>query len=601
MFQGEVYFTLWGILKSVLFITLACVASMLRTLHIENFAIIDALHLELAPGLVVLTGETGAGKSILVDALTLVLGGRAHPGMVRQGATRAYIEATFQLSPEMRARLRPLLEEHDLWDPEEAEELVLSREIRRQGRHPARVNGRLVSLQVVRQLATHLVDIHGQAEHLTLLQPRYQRALLDRYAHLEEALEGYQELYRRWQQVQQELATLQERLRTAARQIDLLQYQIQEIEATGLTPGEDQALRQERERLVHAERLARWVQQALQLLDEGTLETPAATDLVGQAAALVEDIARIDATQEPLARQLQDLLEGLSDAARELRRYTEDLEFEPQRLEEIEARLALIDSLKRKYGNTIEEILAYAQRAREELEQLNTADLRLEELQRQLEALTRELVQRALELSQARREAAQRLAQAVEQELAALRMTHARFQVEVQHRYDPQGLELPSGERVAFDRYGIDQVTFLIAPNPGEGLHPLARIASGGEVARIMLALRQALARQDPVPTLIFDEIDQGVGGRIAAVVGQKLRQLARHHQVLCITHLPQIAAYGHQHFKVEKAVRQGRTRTQVRPLQDEERVRELAQMLGDPGPTGLATARTLLEQARHL
>ncbi len=573
---------------------------MLRTLHIRDFAIIDQLTLELEPGLVVFTGETGAGKSILVDAVTLVLGGRADPVMVRQGANKAYVEASFTLSPQTQEALRPLLESHDLWDEETPEELVLSREIRRQGRHPARINGRLVSLQVVRQVAAHLVDIHGQSEHLTLLQARHQRALLDRYAHAEDLLSTYQEIYRRWKTRKEALERLREQLRTAARQMDLLQYQIQEIEAARLEPGEEEELRQERTRLTHAERLVRWVQEALQLLDEGTLEVPAATDQIGQVVSLLEDIARVDDTQTSLAQRSQEALDLLSEVARDLRRYAEVLEFNPQRLEEVESRLALIDNLKRKYGDSIEAILAYAQQARKELEELTTADERLEQWEEELEQLTQELARAAMALSEKRREAATRLAQAVERELADLRMEYARFQVDVVTRPDANGLLLPTGERVAFDRYGIDQVTFLIAPNPGEGFHPLAKIASGGEMARIMLALRQVLAQEDPVPTLIFDEIDQGIGGRMGAVVGAKLRQLAQHHQVLCVTHLPQLAAYGHQHFKVEKVLDEGRTVTRVRLLDEEARVGELAQMLGDTGPTGRATAQALLEQAHE-
>ena len=572
---------------------------MLRTLHIRDFAIIDQITLDLEPGLVVFTGETGAGKSILVDAVALLLGGRADPVVVRRDAARAYIEGTFRLTPAVQEALRPLLQAHDLWDEENPDELVLSREIRRRGRHPARINGQLVTLQVVRQVAAHLVDIHGQSEHLTLLQPRHQRALLDRYAHAEEVLQTYQDLYRRWRERQRAIEELRERLRTAARQMDLLRYQIEEIEAANLQPGEEEALRQERNRLVHAERLARWVQEALALLDEGLGEAPAASDLVGQAASLLEDMARLDPTRETLARRLQEVLDTLAEVSRELHHYAEELEFQPGRLDEVEARLALIENLKRKYGDTIEAVLAYAEEARKEMENLTTADQRLAQWEAELESLTRELAQAAWALSQKRREAAERLARAVERELADLRMEHARFRVQVSTRPDPQGLPLPTGERVAFDRYGIDQVTFLIAPNPGEGFHPLAKIASGGEMARIMLALRQALAREDPVPTLIFDEIDQGIGGRMGAVVGRKLRRLARHHQVLCVTHLPQLAAYAHQHFKVEKVVQEGRTVTRVRPLQEGERIRELAHMLGDPGPTGQATARALLEQAQ--
>ena len=574
---------------------------MLRLLRIEQFAVIPALTLELGPGLVVFTGETGAGKSILVDAVALLRGARASPVYIREGASRAYVEGVFAVPPALRPEVEALLAAHGLLDDEDeagVEEIVLAREIRRSGRHLARVNGRVVPVALLRALGERLVDIHGQAEHLTLLRPSTQRAMLDRFAGLEDLLSQYQERYRAWQEKRRAIQELQERLRTAARQMDLLQYQIREIEEADLQPGEEEALLRERNKLEHAERLARLTQTALQALDGGDLDAASAMDLLGQALDAVQDIVDIDPDLQPVLESLQAALDALDDAARRLHAYADGLEFDPQRLEEIERRLAHIERLKRKYGESIEAVLQYLEQARQELESLVTADERLEAWQRELDALTQDLARLALAISRRRQEAAARLAQAVEAELHALGMPHARFVVQVETRPDPQGLPLPEGERVAFDRYGIDQVTFLIAPNPGEGLHPLAETASGGEIARVMLALRQVLAREDPVPTLIFDEIDQGIGGRMGGVVGRKLRQLARHHQVLCITHLPQLAAYGDQHFKVEKQVQQGRTVTQVFPLEGEARVEELAAMLGDTTARGRATARSLLQRA---
>lgn len=570
---------------------------MLRTLRIERFAIIDHLVLHLEPGLVVFTGETGAGKSILVDAVALLLGSRASPSYIREGEAWAYIEGEFHIPPTLRGEVARLLREHALLDDEEESDvLVLARELRKSGRSVARVNGHVVPITLLRALGDLLADIHGQSEHLSLLRSSAQRMLLDRFAGLDALLQKYQALYHERQAKAQAIAELQERLRTAARQMDLLEYQIREIEEAQLQPGEEEALLQERNRLVHAERLARLTQEALALLDEGTPEQAAAVDLLGQALSHLQEIAAIDPEQVPKVQQLEQALDVLTEVARGLHRYADTLEFDARRLEEVEERLHRIQQLKKKYGDTIEAVLAYAEQARRELESLITADERLETWQAELEALTEEMGRLAWEISQRRKDAAARLAQAVEAELRDLRMPHARFVVEVMQEPDPQGLPLPTGERVAFDRYGVDKVAFHIAPNPGEGLHPLAEIASGGEMARVMLALRQVLAQEDPVATLIFDEIDQGIGGRVAGVVGKKLRDLAQHHQVLCITHLPQLAAYGTQHFKVEKVVMGGRTVTRVHHLTPEARVAELAAMLGDTGPTGQATARSLLE-----
>ncbi len=567
---------------------------MLIELRITDFAIIDRLELHLGAGLVVFTGETGAGKSIIIDALGTILGQRADRTMVRSGASRALIEGTFRLAPSTAAVLHPILAAEDLLD--DPEYLTLGREIQAGGRSVARVNGRSVPLSLLRTLGEHLVDVHGQTEHLSLLRVREHLGLLDRFGQHQEALAAYQAVYRDLRAVQQEIARLEAAERDAARRMDLLQYQINEIEAAGLTPGEDQALQAERTRLANAEHLARLGQQALLALDEGTPETPAAGDLLGEAVAALEALARLDATQAPLAGQAQALVEHLADLTHDLRLYLESVEFNPARLEEVEERLELIRTLQRKYGERIEDILAFAERARAELEAITTAGERLAELRDREAALLQTLAERGLALSAARRQAAERLAQAIEAELAALRMGRTRFAVDFRRKPDPQGVPLPDGQRVAFDAQGLEQVEFLIETNPGEGLKPLARVASGGETARLMLALKSVLAGADPTPTLIFDEIDQGIGGRVGALVGRKLKGLAAAHQVLCITHLPQLAAFGDLHFRVTKAEQQGRTVTRVQPLQGEERVLELAAMLGGVSEGTLRSAHELLQ-----
>ncbi len=573
---------------------------MLTELRIHNLAVIEEVHLTFGPGLVVLTGETGAGKSILLDAVQLLLGGRADTLLIREGAAKAYVEGVFTLQGPAGEQVRARLQAEDLLDPDAPDQLILAREVRRRGRHIARINGRSVSVSLLRDIGRHLVDIHGQAEHLSLLRVRAHLALLDRFAQVEPLRQAYRAAYQALRTVEDELQRLRALERDAARQADLLRYQIDEITAAAIDPDEEDALLAERTRLAHAEQLATLAQQALLMLDEGLPDAPAVTDALGQVVAALERLAAIDPSQNELAAAAQAHLEGLSDLARALRDYAETLEFNPQRLNEVESRLALLDNLKRKYGPTLADVLAFAQRAQAELEAIESAADRIAELEAQRDALRREAGQKAWALSQARRQAAERLAQAVEAGLQRLRMTAARFQVHFATRPDPAGLPLPSGEVVAYDATGIDRVEFLIAPNPGEGFKPLAKIASGGETSRLMLALKAALAQADPVPTLIFDEIDQGIGGRVGAVVGQMLRELARHHQVLCVTHLPQLAAFGQQHLRVEKVVEGQRTRTRVRALTTPEaRLAELAAMLGGDTPTNRAAARELLAQAQ--
>ncbi len=573
---------------------------MLTELHIRNLAIIDEVHLTFGPGLVVLTGETGAGKSILLDAVQLLLGARAETWLIRAGAERALVEGTFTLTGPAGQQVRAWLEEEALSDDEAPDRVILAREIRRKGRHIARVNGRSVSLALLRRLGGALVDIHGQAAHLSLLQVKTHRLLLDRFAQVAPLLHAYQTAYQNLQATERELQRLRDLARDAARQADLLRYQIDEIQAAHPDPAEEAELQAERTRLAHAEQLAALTQQALLLLDEGLPDTPAITDALGQVVAALERLATVDPTQADLAALAQSHLEGLSDLARALRDYAEQVEFTPRRLDEVEARLALLDNLKRKYGPTIEDVLAFAQRAQAELEAIATAEDRIAELEARLAAQRRAAGARAWELSQARQQAARGLEQAVEAALRRLRMTAARFRVHLHTRPDPQGLPLPNGETVAYGPYGCDQVEFLIAPNPGEGFKPLVKIASGGETARLMLALKTALAQADPVPTLIFDEVDQGIGGRVGAVVGEMLWRLARHHQVLVVTHLPQLAAFGDQHLRVEKVVQGQRTHTRVQPLDDETlRLTELAAMLGGDTPAHRATARELLHQAQ--
>jgi DNA repair protein RecN (Recombination protein N) len=570
---------------------------MLTELRIENFAIIDQLELRLQPGLITFTGETGAGKSIILDAIAAVIGGKAEVGLIRAGAERALVEASFRLTTGSQDAVNEILKREELH--EDSGELTLSREIRREGRSIARVNGRVVGLNLMRELGGYLVDIHGQSEHLSLLNVRQHIHLLDRFAVCQPALDAYKAVYTRMQDLRRELHKLRQTEQDAERRTDLLGYQLSEIDAAQLKPGEDTGLRQERDRLANAENLASSSQQALSSLDDGTPEAPALTDLAGQLVQLMASISRIDGSQNALSEQAQTISDLAGELARDLRDYLDGIEFNPRRLEQVEERLDLLHKLQRKYGGSIEAVLAFAENARQELDTIAHATERIAELEEKEGGLLEELSKLARELSALRKAAAARLEAGVEGELNDLSMAGARFSVEFKEEADPLGLSLEDGRRVAFDALGFDRVEFLIAPNLGEGLKPLVKIASGGETSRLMLALKNILARADFVPTLIFDEIDQGIGGRVGVVVGEKLWQLARRHEVLCVTHLPQLAAFGDQHYSVRKQVQAGRTTTSVHRLDDSARLDELAGMLGSLTEANRTAARETLAAAR--
>lgn len=577
---------------------------MIQELHIENFAIIDRLDLHLKPGFVILTGETGAGKSILIDAVEALLGSRVEAVMVRAEADKAIIEATFAIPPALRPAIQRLLEPEALW--EDSEFVQLSREIRRNGRSVGRINGRVANLNLIRQLGELLVDVHGQSEHLSLLRVSQHIALLDRFADAAALQEAYTQVYRQLLNVRRELIHLRQLESESARQTDILNYQINEIESAHLKPDEEQALTAERNRLANAEGLASLTQELLLLLDEGAPDAPAAADLIGQALRAAGGLARLDRSQTSLEEQLQDLFERLQEVSSQLRRYLDEIEFNPKRLNQVEERLALIHSLKRKYGKSganasIQEVLDYAAQARRNLEMIAHAGARLQELEQQERQLLEQLAQAGQALSHKRHEAALRLSQELEKELSSLNMEQAKFMVQFSVHPDPNGVTLADGQRVAFDANGLEQVEFLVAPNPGEGFKPLVKIASGGETSRLMLAIKNVLARADPVPTLIFDEIDQGIGGRVGTIVGHKLWQLSQNHQVLCVTHLPQLAAFGDQHLQVQKTVKHGRTITQVTVLEAEARLNELAQMMGAISEGTRRSAQELMQTVRAL
>jgi DNA repair protein RecN (Recombination protein N) len=566
---------------------------MLSEIHIENFAIISRLDLSFKRGLNIFTGETGAGKSIIIDAVETILGSRTDATMVRAGEDRALVEASFEMEGKNRQVVWDILEREALSDDDHT--LVLGREIRNNGRSYARINGRNVSAHLLGELGEFLVDVHGQSEHLSLLRVRQHLGLLDSFARVDKELADYQDCYHQLMQARKQLNELRKAESDAARQIDILRYQIDEIETAHLKPEEEDDLYKERTRLANAEGIASTTQEALQILDEGTVDSPGISDLLGQAASLLNNLVRLDPEQTGLAERVQGTLEELADISSSLHDYLESVEFNPTRLDQVEERLNLIQNLKRKYGDSIASILNFADQARTQLDSISHASERISELEKTESELILSLGMLGGTLSSLRHTAAAQLETDVEAELADLSMAGAKFKVNFTERLSDDGVLL-DGQRVAFDSMGLEQVQFLVAPNLGEGLKPLVKIASGGETSRLMLAIKNVLAQADKVPTLIFDEIDQGIGGRVGSVVGKKLWELGNQHQVLCVTHLAQLAAFGDQHLRVSKQVSQGRTETQVEALAGDERLTELAQMMGEVSVGTRQSAQEMLD-----
>lgn len=570
---------------------------MLAELYIRNFAIIDDLRIRFFNGLNVLTGETGAGKSIILDAMTLVLGERADTMMIREGCEEAYVEAAFELDTELRSGIGPLLEAEGLAG-DQADLLLLARELRTSGRNICRLNGRAVNLALLREVGDRLVDIHGQGEHLSLLRPRSHLPLLDAYAGLEEERRSLADQVGRLNKVRAELSTLRQNERELAQRVDLLKYQIEEIDAANLTLGEEDDLRAERTRVANVERLIQLSTSALASLSGQDEDALSASDLLGDAERVLEQLARLDPEQNEKYSLLQGLNYQLNDLTAELIRYREGLEFEPGRLDFLEERIELINRLKRKYGDDISEVLAYRDRAVAELDGITRSGERIEELIQEEDRLLHQIGEQGRLLSEKRQAAAQVLASSLEKELADLNMDQAKFEVLITQKPGENGAYV-GPDRLAFDRSGIDKVEFLVSANPGESPRPLAKVASGGETSRLMLALKTVLAKVDATPTLIFDEIDQGIGGRVGDVVGQKLWGLTGppKHQVIVVTHLPQLAGYADGHYNVSKRLVNGRTTTVVKSLDDGDRVDELAAMLGTEGEHATGSARSILQR----
>jgi len=578
---------------------------MLVELAIRNFAIIEAVQIPFGPGLNVLSGETGAGKSILIDALGAVLGDRVSTDMVRTGAASASIDATFDLNcMPHRDALSRVLEELEVDESDGL--LILSREIHAGGRSSARLNGRPTTVSILAQIGSLLVDIHGQSEHLSLLKPAAQLQLLDRFA---QTVPLREELGRKLADLRATQTAL-EQSRSGARErmqrVDLLRYQIEEITRAGLQQGEEEELAAERARLANADRLAQDAVAAYAALagsDDLDLGGAAIPSL-RQSASLLESIASIDPTIKGVAERATELLYLVEDLATDVRSYRDSIDADPARLASVEERLAEIRQLQRKYGASVADILEHARAAEEELERLTGSEVDTETLAAREDALSREVGKLAAVLSEKRSAVADSLAADVERSIARLNMGAAEFAVSLDRAEDARGVPIRgrNGDEKRFlvDASGIDRVTFLIAPNPGEALKPLSKIASGGETARLMLALKSILSEADQTPALVFDEIDVGVGGRSGQVVGETLWSLTKNHQVIVITHLPQIAAFGDVHFQIAKIEREGRVVSTINPLDESTRQHELAAMLdGTPvTESSLQSAAEMLERA---
>ena len=437
------------------------------------------------------------------------------------------------------------------------------------------------------------MDVHGQSEHLSLLKVKSHRQLLDRFAGNSTLLQDYQKHYRIWSDLKDELLELERVQSSAEERADILRYQIGQIEAAKLKPNEEENLLKERMRLANAETLSRYAQSALQTLDETSPDTNSVTDLLGSVSHDLASLAKIDPQMQTLADQAETALSSLTDVAYELRHYSEQIEFNPARLDQIELRIDLINSLKKKHGGSIETVLKFLASAQEELSKIEGVEGQIKEVSQKLRQVKETLAIAAQELSESRQQAANKMRAQMEEQLSLLEMKKTRLKVLIDQQEDVLGLPIKNG--IAFDLTGMDKVELLIETNPGEGFKPLAKIASGGETSRLMLALKEVLAEADQISTLVFDEIDSGIGGRVGMTVGSMLWQLGRHHQVMCVTHLPQLAAFGDQHFKVDKKNLDDRTITQVQEVTDERRVTELAEMLGSPGEQSVQTARELL------
>lgn len=567
---------------------------MLTTLRIKNLALVADLTLTLQPGCNVITGETGAGKSILIGALNLLLGGRADRTLIRGGCDACAVEAVFDVS-RLRAPLAALLEHNGL-EPCEDQQLVLKRTLTANGANRQFVNGSPTTLNVLAAIGEGLVDIHGPHDHQSLLQPTKQLAILDAFGRLEPQREAFGELVRRRAALEAEKSMLVVDEKTYAQQLELLRFQVREISTAELRPEEEEQLEQDHRRAGNAARLAQLSQAALEALAEQDDSVLAQSGVVGRA---LQELHKLDNAAAPLTALHDQAVADLRELQTALSHYADKLEVDPARLRELEERLNLLHSLKRKYGGSLAEVLAFGAEARRRLHSLESREAELTRLNEALASLDGELGRAGRQLSERRRKVIPKLADAVGRQLSDLGFNRSQFEVALTTRL-PGEVSRDPGLTASppLGPSGFDSIEFQFAPNPGEPVRPLRAIASSGEMARVMLALKTVLAAEDEIPVLIFDEVDANVGGETAHAVGDKMMRIAANRQVLCVTHLPQVAAPATAHFAVTKQSKDGRTITEIARLGPPERVTELARMLGGQSEAARRHAAALLQQA---
>lgn len=555
---------------------------MLSLLHIENIAIIESADISFDGGFNVLTGETGAGKSIVIDAIGAVLGERTSRELIRTGAKSALVNAVFT-----ETLPRKWLEDNGF--PPDGEELMLQREIQGDGRNVCRVNGRPLTVAQLRELGRQLLNIHGQHDGQQLLDPACHLGYLDSFGKTSPLLGEYQRTYLSMADLRRQIASLEMDEAERSRRVDTLEYQIKELERAELRPGEDEELNTRKTLLRSSGKLMEAIQEAQFALSGGE-DSRGACDLVSEAEGAIFSVTRLSPQLEELGEKLTALRYAADDAAETLRDFADEFDFSPEELDQLESRLDVIYRLKKKYGPTVADMLNYLEQCKAELEQIQDADDTIQRLEKELDKARQEAVKRGEALSKARRKAADSLQKRVQEELRQLDMPKVQFVTEF----------APSSGQDGMDDTGMDQVQFLMSANLGEALKPIQKVASGGELARIMLALKNVLAEDDGIGSLIFDEVDTGVSGRAAQKVAEKMADVARRKQVLCVTHLPQIAAMADTHFSVEKGEKKGRTFTNVERLDREGRVDELARLIGGATVTDSlrSSASELLAQA---
>lgn len=559
---------------------------MLKSLTITNFALIQQVSVEFSEGLNILSGETGAGKSILIDALGIILGERASADFIRTGTEFLRVEAVFTI--EQMASVMELLDEQEIV-PEEGN-IIISRKVTRNGKNTIILNGCHITLAVLRQIGEKLVDMHGQHENQSLLKPEIHIHLLDLFQHdILPVLQSYREIYRNWLKAKEELARLEAHSREREQRLDMLSWQTKEISAAALQVNEDRDLDNEIRILANAERIARAINHAHLLLGEGLGDQGGIIAQLTEVKKELESIERFDDDLRPIIAAITEALYQLEESTSDIGSYQDTIEFNPERLEMLQLRADLIHKLKKKYGATIEDVLSYYEQAEKELYTINHYDEQIEKLVRQRDSLFAELQAAAAKLGTLRKQSGRELGKEITEHLAHLGMPKANFTVHI-----------TSSDRLGTD--GANDVVFLFSANPGEDLKPLHKIVSGGELSRIALAIKAVFSQKDEIPTLVFDEVDAGVGGEMAFRIAERISLISASKQVLCITHLPQIACMADTHIYIEKVVEEERTTTSLRLLTEEQRLTELARMVSgtEITPIALENAQQILETAKN-